>query len=94
MIGHRLPADRDLLVRLRAVHDRRHARDRATASPPRYAPRRTVLDKILVDAAADAGAEVRERFTVEEIVVEDGAVVGIRGHGEGGEHGRSSGPAS
>src|SRR5664279_859987 len=28
-----------------------------------YAPRRTILDKILLDAAADAGAEVRERFT-------------------------------
>jgi flavin-dependent dehydrogenase len=49
-----------------------------------YAPRRTVLDKILVDAAADAGAEIREEFTVEDVVVEDGAVVGIRGHGEGG----------
>jgi flavin-dependent dehydrogenase len=49
-----------------------------------YAPRRTVLDKILVDAADRAGAEVRERFTVEDIVVEDGAVVGIRGHGDGG----------
>jgi flavin-dependent dehydrogenase len=49
-----------------------------------YAPRRTILDKVLVDAAADAGAEVRERFTMEELVVEDGAVVGIRGHGEGG----------
>jgi flavin-dependent dehydrogenase len=50
-----------------------------------YAPRRTVLDKILVDAAAEAGAEVRERFTVEDVVVEDGRVVGIRGHGEGGQ---------
>jgi 2-polyprenyl-6-methoxyphenol hydroxylase-like FAD-dependent oxidoreductase len=50
-----------------------------------YAPRRTVLDKILVDAASDAGAEVRERFTVEDIVIEDGAVVGIRGHGESGQ---------
>jgi flavin-dependent dehydrogenase len=49
-----------------------------------YAPRRTVLDKIMVDAAANAGAEVRERFTVEDVVVEDGTVVGIRGHGEGG----------
>jgi 2-polyprenyl-6-methoxyphenol hydroxylase-like FAD-dependent oxidoreductase len=49
-----------------------------------YAPRRTVLDKILVDAADRAGAEVRERFTVEEVVVEGGAVVGIRGHGEDG----------
>ena len=49
-----------------------------------FAPRRTVLDKILVDAAAKAGAEIRERFTVEDVVVEDGVVVGIRGHGEGG----------
>jgi flavin-dependent dehydrogenase len=49
-----------------------------------YAPRRTVLDKILVDAASAAGAEVREGFTVDDIVVEDGVVVGIRGHGEGG----------
>lgn len=48
-----------------------------------YAPRRTILDKILVDAAARAGAEVRERFTVDELVFEDGAVVGIRGHDEG-----------
>src|SRR5436190_985858 len=49
-----------------------------------YAPRRTVLDKILVDAASAAGAEVREAFTVDEIVIEDGTVVGIRGHDEGG----------
>ncbi len=35
----------------------------------RYAPRRTVLDKLLVDAASEAGAEVREGFTVEELVV-------------------------
>ena len=49
-----------------------------------YAPRRTVLDKILVDAAARAGAEVRERFSVEDVIVEDGTVVGIRGRGDGG----------
>lgn len=49
-----------------------------------YAPRRTVLDKVLVDAAAAAGAEVREGFTVEDVVVEDGAVVGLRGRGERG----------
>ncbi len=49
-----------------------------------YAPRRTVLDKILVDAAAEAGAEVREGFTVDEVLVEDGTVVGIRGRGDGG----------
>jgi flavin-dependent dehydrogenase len=44
-----------------------------------YAPRRTVLDTLLVDAASSAGAEVREGFTVDEIVVEDGRVAGIRG---------------
>lgn len=49
-----------------------------------YAPRRTILDKVLVDAAVSAGAEVRERFTVEDVVVEDGVVVGIRGHAPGG----------
>src|SRR5205823_14033423 len=42
----------------------------ADGSSTAYAPRRTVLDKLLVDAAAEAGAEVREGFTVEEIVVE------------------------
>jgi 2-polyprenyl-6-methoxyphenol hydroxylase-like FAD-dependent oxidoreductase len=44
-----------------------------------YCPRRPVLDTMLVHAAAEAGAEVREGFAVEEIVVEDGTVVGIRG---------------
>jgi flavin-dependent dehydrogenase len=50
-----------------------------------YGPRRTILDKLLVDAAAEAGAEVREAFTVEEIVTEAGAVTGIRGHAKGGD---------
>jgi flavin-dependent dehydrogenase len=54
-------------------------------APVAYSPRRTVLDKLLVDAASEAGAEVRERFTVESLVVEDGRVVGIRGHGKGGK---------
>ena len=49
-----------------------------------YAPRRTVLDKILVDGAARAGAEVRERFSVDDVIVEDGTVVGIRGRSDGG----------
>lgn len=43
-----------------------------------YGPRRTVLDKILVDAAARAGAEVRENVTVQDLIVEDGKVTGIR----------------
>ena len=53
-------------------------------SPVAYCPRRTVLDKLLVDAAAASGAEVREAFTVDEIEFDDGRVVGIRGHAPGG----------
>jgi 2-polyprenyl-6-methoxyphenol hydroxylase-like FAD-dependent oxidoreductase len=50
--------------------------------PVSYGPRRTVLDAILVDAAREAGAEVREDFVVEELVFgEDDRVIGIRGHG-------------
>jgi 2-polyprenyl-6-methoxyphenol hydroxylase-like FAD-dependent oxidoreductase len=53
-------------------------------APVAYCPRRTFLDKLLVDAAAEAGAEIREGFTVEEIVMEDGRVAGIKGHSTGG----------
>ena len=53
-------------------------------SPVAYAPRRTALDKILLDAAGRAGAEIREGFTVTEILVDGGRVTGIRGHGRGG----------
>lgn len=49
-----------------------------------YAPRRTVLDKLLVDAAAEAGVEVREGFSVEEILFDDGRVAGVRGRDAGG----------
>src|SRR3954470_21944955 len=49
-----------------------------------YCPRRTVLDQLLVDAAVEAGAELREGFTVDEIVAAEGEVVGIRGHAKGG----------
>ena len=53
-------------------------------APVAYCPRRTVLDKLLVDAAAEAGAEVREGFTVEAVVIEDGRVVGIKGRSKDG----------
>jgi flavin-dependent dehydrogenase len=50
-----------------------------------YCPRRTVLDQLLVEAAVESGAELREGFTVDEIVASDGMVTGIRGHAKGGE---------
>jgi 2-polyprenyl-6-methoxyphenol hydroxylase-like FAD-dependent oxidoreductase len=47
-----------------------------------FCPRRTVLDDILVNAAAEAGAEIREGFTVDALLVTDGTVMGVRGHGK------------
>jgi flavin-dependent dehydrogenase len=49
-----------------------------------YAPRRTVLDKLLTDAAVEAGAELWEGFVVEGLVGDGERVTGIRGHRKGG----------
>jgi flavin-dependent dehydrogenase len=70
-----------------------------TGSPPPaeggvdagYCVRRTVLDKLLVEAAVEAGAELRERFAVTELLRSGGRVVGIRGQHNGkpvAEHAR------
>ena len=53
-------------------------------APLAYCPRRTILDKLLVDAAAESGVEVREGFSVERVVIEDGRVVGIEGRSKQG----------
>jgi flavin-dependent dehydrogenase len=50
-----------------------------------YCPRRIVLDALLVEAAVAAGVEMREAFAVDEVVIEDGRVTGIRGHAKGGD---------
>jgi flavin-dependent dehydrogenase len=49
-----------------------------------FAPRRLKLDPILVDAAVKSGAELREGFSVQEVLFENGSVVGIRGHEKDG----------
>jgi 2-polyprenyl-6-methoxyphenol hydroxylase-like FAD-dependent oxidoreductase len=49
-----------------------------------YCPRRTVLDKLLVDAAVESGAELREGFVVEELVWSGDRVVGLRGRSRHG----------
>ncbi len=47
---------------------------------PAYSPRRTVLDTILVEGAREAGANVREGFSVRELTRDaEGRVTGIRG---------------
>src|SRR5206468_4829368 len=41
-----------------------------------YAPRRTVLDSLLVDAAWEAGADVRHHHTLAGLIEDAGRVVG------------------
>lgn len=48
-------------------------------------PRRYLLDKILVDAAVEAGAELWQGFQARELLWEAGRVVGIRGGKRGEE---------
>src|SRR5690242_5816827 len=48
-----------------------------------YSPRRTLLDTILVEAAREAGAEIREDFRVTELTGSDDRVTGIRGSARG-----------
>jgi flavin-dependent dehydrogenase len=49
-----------------------------------YCPRRTVLDKLLVDAAVDSGAELREQFAVQNLAWNGERVTGITGQSIGG----------
>jgi flavin-dependent dehydrogenase len=63
-----------------------------TGSPPpaeggvaeAYAPRRKVLDPILAEAAVAAGAELRDGFSVQEILWDNGHVAGVRGRQKNG----------
>ena len=48
-----------------------------------YSPRRTLLDTILVEAAREAGAEVREDFRVTGLTGSADRVTGIRGNARG-----------
>lgn len=41
------------------------------------APRRLHLDAVLVEAAREAGVEIRENYNVDDLLYEDGRVVGI-----------------
>jgi flavin-dependent dehydrogenase len=49
-----------------------------------YAPRRFLLDKMLLDAAIEAGVELREDFIVRELIRENGRVVGVSGGSKNG----------
>jgi 2-polyprenyl-6-methoxyphenol hydroxylase-like FAD-dependent oxidoreductase len=55
-----------------------------SAAPLAYCPRRTILDKLLIDAAAEAGVEVRERVTVDQLIVEEDRVIGVKARAQDG----------
>jgi 2-polyprenyl-6-methoxyphenol hydroxylase-like FAD-dependent oxidoreductase len=52
--------------------------------PVMIAPRRFILDKLLLDAAVSAGVELREDFVVTEIQFDGERVAGIAGRTKGG----------
>src|SRR5260221_551362 len=56
----------------------------ADGVPDAYAPRRLKLDPILVEAAVEAGAELRAGVSVQEVIWENDQVVGIRGRQKDG----------
>jgi 2-polyprenyl-6-methoxyphenol hydroxylase-like FAD-dependent oxidoreductase len=49
--------------------------------PVGVAPRRAALDKVLVDAAVQAGAELRQGFAVQDLTRDGDRVTGVRGVG-------------
>jgi 2-polyprenyl-6-methoxyphenol hydroxylase-like FAD-dependent oxidoreductase len=49
-----------------------------------FCPRRTVLDEILVRAAVESGAELREDFSAVELMKEGDKVTGLKGRGKAG----------
>jgi 2-polyprenyl-6-methoxyphenol hydroxylase-like FAD-dependent oxidoreductase len=58
----------------------------ANGNPEAYAPRRYVLDDLLFTAATEAGAEVRTRCSVRELLLDGDRVAGVR---YSDEHGAS-----
>jgi flavin-dependent dehydrogenase len=50
-----------------------------------YAPRHGIIDNLLYKAAQEAGAEGRESFLVQELLMDGGKVTGIRGRDASGK---------
>ena len=60
-----------------------HGRPPSNGVDAAYAPRRKVLDKILLDAAIAAGAEMHDNFMVDDVLWDGDRVVGVRGERRG-----------
>jgi len=54
-------------------------------TPETICPRRIVLDQILIDAAVEAGAELRQDFRVRDLLWDGDRVTGVRGGARRGE---------
>ncbi len=81
--GDRMPADPYLHLRLRRVHHcgrPRHGQGSCRLLPAADHPRQTAGRR----RAAESGAEIRQGFAVEEIIVEGERVVGIKGRSKQG----------
>jgi flavin-dependent dehydrogenase len=61
-------------------------------TPPIVAPRRTVLDQLLVQAAASAGADVHEQTSVMSILRNGEQVIGIEARSQSGRQLRALAP--
>lgn len=66
------------------VGDTRRAWTHPSPAVRTYSPRRSVLESVLLEAALRAGVEVRQGFTVRDLLWDDGRVVGVVGHGADG----------
>jgi flavin-dependent dehydrogenase len=98
--GARVLARMDALEHLKRVGARRFERMRVLGPGYDYAVAldregedlrgfclgRTAMDAAMLGLARAAGAIVRERFRLTDLVIEDGAVAGIRGEDETGRH--------
>ncbi|NUT44920.1 MAG: FAD-dependent monooxygenase [Thermoactinospora sp.] len=82
LLGELVAAGTPATTRLR-LHHGRHVVD-VRPPGPMFSPRRTLLDAMLVRAAAAAGAEVREHVTVDEVLWSDDRVRGVAGRARRG----------
>lgn len=51
-----------------------------------YGPRRSLLDQVLIEAAVEAGVELRQGFSVEEFTSDGDRITGLRGRDQASGH--------
>ena len=78
------PAQRDILLDFGSLKLEGRPEPRDFGDIGAYAPRRIVLDGLLVQSAREAGATVLEGCHVRDLIRRDGRVVGLRYLDEGG----------